>query len=147
MPDFALVELPFQRLRPLHTFFSLSALVSGLLGLIATINRDYVRSDTLNWQQFLLMLMFVHSGAGTLSMGITSGREYISWHPALSVLLFSALGLATFGLLRNWSALSKRSPESIWLIGFGEFVDSESGDSEWLVFVLIVSSLVQMNPS
>lgn len=116
---FALDWIPFQRLRPLHTFFSISAVISGLLGLIATINRDTSRSDTLSQQQFLLMTLFIVIGAVTLAMGITSGREYISWHPALSVLLFGALAIASFGVFRNWRLMARRSPESSWLIGFG----------------------------
>lgn len=118
-PGFAMDWLPFQRLRPLHTFFSIGALVSGLLALLSTINRDESQSEAPLRLQFLLILFFLVAGSSTLVMGITSGREYISWHPALSVPLISALGMAVFGILNNWRVLAVRSPESLWLIAFG----------------------------
>jgi hypothetical protein len=39
-------------------------------------------------------------------MGITSVREYISWHPSLSVPLIGALGMAIFGVINNWRVMA-----------------------------------------
>lgn len=118
-PGFASIGLPFQRLRPLHTFFSISAVISGLLALIAAITGGSRASRTAMSRQLILMALFIGAGSLTLAAGITSGREYISWHPALSLLLFAAVFDAALQVFRAWRVLLLRSPESLWLIGLG----------------------------
>lgn len=118
-PGFALVGLPFQRLRPLHTFFSISAVISGLLALIAAITGSSQTSRTAMPRQLILMALFIGAGSLTLAAGITSGREYISWHPALSLLLFAAVFDAALQVVRARRVLLLRSAESLWLIGLG----------------------------
>lgn len=118
-PGFAAAGIPYQRIRPLHTFFSISAVISGLLALLAAITSRGEQSSATMPCQLLWMILFIGGGSLTLAAGITSGREYMSWHPALSVLLFAAIFDATVRVFRSRRVLLLRSPESLWLIGLG----------------------------
>lgn len=115
----SLAVLDFTRLRPLHTFFALAGTVAGYTGLLRAIFDGLglpAGGSDLRW---LSLAAFVVLGAITLGLGYGSGREYVSWLPALTPLLYLPLLSNAARILAGFRALAARSPEGLWLIAVG----------------------------
>ena len=113
--------LSFTRLRPLHTFYSIAAIVSGVIGLIhyampAAERERYGASLAI---QFVSMGCFVVAGSWTLALGLGSGREYLSWTAPVAVFLLLPLLIAFYQVLSSRRSLERLSPEGLWLFGVG----------------------------
>lgn len=121
LPDELSMNFSFEKLRPLHTFASLAAILTGIFGSIIIIFSRYNIKFPGNYEIFLtgMASAFIIAGIVTLSMGIFSGREYISWHPALSLILISITLSLCYNLFKRRKELDKISPEGFWLLGFG----------------------------
>lgn len=111
--------LDFTRLRPLHTFLALAGTVAGYTGLLRAIFDGLgltAGGSDLRWPSLAAFTVF---GAISLGLGYGSGREYVSWLPALTPLLFLPLLSNAARVLAGCRALAARSPEGLWLIAVG----------------------------
>ncbi len=114
IPEF----IPFEVLRPIHTFLAISAVLVGLQGLVfAVIGRHM--SQSWFWIYAAALTMFVTGGVIALSTGHGTGREYFSWPLLVSAPLFAAFMMFLWKVFQAGRQLERRSPEGFWLIGFG----------------------------
>ncbi len=139
LPNINHLIFPFEKLRPLHTFFPIVGVLAGAHAWITYMTADQRKkiTNSLSNFSFLLLLLFVSGAGSSLVVGKFSGREYFSWPPAFSILLILSVAIMCFLLYKKFSYLSKKSPEGSWLIGFGS------------VFILIglSESLIWLIPS
>lgn len=118
------IGVDFRDMRPLHTTFA-SAWIF-LAGMTCVFHYLYdthgepTRSERLRFR--IQMILFGLAGAGiliTIPMGITSGREYIGFHPALSLLIVAGW------LLFAWTFFSRcargfwSQPVYVYMWGIG----------------------------
>lgn|GEM_PF-1856951 len=113
--------LPLQILQPLHTLMSLSCIFSGIFALFVFAGEDVgARGIHASRRTFEVLLpAFIVLAAASIITGYGSGKEYLTWAPALTpllVLLFVVGGVVFF---RNAGAFARPAPEAAWLIGLG----------------------------
>jgi len=129
-------------LRPLHTFVSLFAVVTGLTALVHYLIKplSLYCLQKIQWAGFMLFLVFAGLAIVT---GNASGREYFSWPLWACVPLFVALGLLVWQVFSAQKLLNDRSPEAFWLVGFGcLFIFNGLFESQlWGISQLFKSSL------
>lgn len=109
----------FTRVRPLHTFFALAGTFAGSTGLLAAIFGGLGMAGRRLDLRWPLLSAFTALGATSLGLGYGSGREYVSWLPALTPLLLLPVLLNAGRILAGYRALTARSPEGFWLIATG----------------------------
>lgn len=110
------VNLPFQRVRPLHTLFAFMGMILGIFALAAGVFR--FRDWSLKLQTSLL-IGFTALAAILVALGHFSGREYIAWPPYLMPFLMAPLVLLVIELWRVRPQAAERSPEAFWLLFTG----------------------------
>jgi len=120
-PNIEHAILPFEKIRPLHTFFPIVGVLAGIEGWITFITyKNASKNNNLFISFSFLLLLFFFFGAGiNLFFGNFSGREYFSWLPEYSIPLLLSLGISAIILFKNLRNLNEKSPEGTWLIGFG----------------------------
>lgn len=111
----------FTHLRPLHTFFSIGAIVSGILGLLHYVisGSSLASRGSQVVLQFWFLVGFIVVGPIAQVLGYGSGREYLSWSAPVAILLLVPLTLSFLQILGNRKDLGERSPEGLWLFGLG----------------------------
>lgn len=121
IPDLKYSLFPFEKLRPLHTFFPIVGVLSGSYGWIvsASIKEEKKITNTLSRLSFLALLLFFVAAGASLLVGKFSGREYFSWPPIYSIPLILSVVISCFLFFSNFKFLTKKSPEGSWLVGFG----------------------------
>lgn len=121
IPDLKYSIFPFEKLRPLHTFFPIVGVLAGSYGWIvsASIKEEKKITKTLSRLSFLALLLFFVAAGASLLVGKFSGREYFSWPPIYSIPLILSVVISCFLFFNNFKSLSKKSPEGSWLVGFG----------------------------
>jgi len=108
----------FELLRPLHTFLAMGAVLAGLFGLVEAILVQHTGKS--GHPAFLILFgTFLLVGPAALMMGQGTGREYFPAPLWVSVLLIPILFSQVWRLLSAHKALTERSPEGFWLLGFG----------------------------
>jgi nitric oxide reductase subunit B len=120
-PDINEAFFTFEKLRPLHTLFPITGVLSGSFGWITyiTFEKDNKIKILLSFASFSLLLFFVTGASLSLIIGKSSGREYFSWPPMFSIPLILSLLIMCYLLFKKFSFLFKKSPEGSWLVGFG----------------------------
>lgn len=113
------VALDFSRLRPLHTLFALAATACGITGLLTALLA--ASGLPLRWPttRAVMLLAFVLIGGILAALGYGSGREYVSWVPLLTPLLWLPLLANGSDIFGSFRALAARSPEGFWLLACG----------------------------
>ena len=121
-----IAHLRMQTLRPLHTMLSLAAMLSGGMAINCSLVHSIVPGVKKRVEEVALVLLlgFILLATTTLLMGKTSGREYITWLPELSLILLPAVLLIAGTVLRHFKALSAASPEGYWLLLIGWLLTS-----------------------
>jgi nitric oxide reductase large subunit len=116
-----IAHLRMQVLRPLHTMLSLVAMLSGGMAITSSLLQSIAPPIRKGFEGITLMLLvtFICLATITLLMGITSGREYVSWVPLLSLILIPAVLLTTCTVIQRFRELSTASPEGYWLLVLG----------------------------
>lgn len=137
IPDLKYSIFPFEKLRPLHTFFPIVGVLAGSYGWIvfASIKEGKKITTILSNLSFLSLLMFFIAAGTSLFVGGFSGREYFSWPPIYSIPLILSVVIACFLFFNNFKSLTKKSPEGSWLVGFG-IIFILIGLSESLVWLI-----------
>ncbi len=133
-PDTAGLLPPFERLRPLHETLALAGLLTGAAGLVLrTMSNAGARPAEA--PVAAVMLAFVTLGPLAVLFHAGSGREYFAWPVAGNALLGLGFALILLEIARAWRVLRDRSPEGLWLIGFGAlFVFASTIESAlWLL--------------
>ncbi len=121
IPDLKYSIFPFEKLRPLHTFFPIVGVLAGSFGWIvyvATKEKKKI-TNTASKLSFLFLLLFFVVAGTSLLVGGFSGREYFSWPPIYSIPLILSIVISCFLFFDHFKSLAKKSPEGSWLIGFG----------------------------
>ncbi len=120
-PELALTALPMQILRPLHTLASIGCLFVGICALFLFAGREAGARGTraLGLALAVLTLTFLPAAALSVLIGEGSGKEYVSWSPALTTLLVVMFVLLVVSFFANLRAFVGASPEAAWLIGLG----------------------------
>ncbi|MEW6713213.1 MAG: hypothetical protein AB1403_25560, partial [Candidatus Riflebacteria bacterium] len=122
-PAFLRDALPFARLRPLHTFFSMSGLIAGMLGLFEIMQLQIAKPPAVAPKEYNVYLLsffaFCFSATISIIWGHATGREYFSWPPILTPLLLMPLVRITYLHFAGHSRLIAESPEGFWLTGTG----------------------------
>ena len=110
--------LAFEVLRPTHTFLAMSAVLSGLFGLVETI---LVRRGAGAGHPSLVFgfAAFMLAGLVAIASGQATGREYFPAPVWASVILLPIMFSYVWRLFAARQALIERSPEGFWLLGFG----------------------------
>lgn len=142
----------FQEFRPLHTFLSLMGLVAGSIGMINLIllsqvphlrapgNEEKLKSGG-SIQLFTLFLLI---GTVLLLAGVSTGREYFSWYPLLTILLLIVLVSQGQSLVSHTKKLIAASPEGFWLVGLGlGFVVAGLIESQFWLIPFVGDDLVR----
>lgn len=114
-------HLRMQVLRPLHTMLSIVAMLAGAMGITISLLRSIASAEDKSIQSCALISLIAFSVLATasLSMGHTTGREYISWPPILGILLISSILLITYSVVQHFKLLAQASPEGTWLLMLG----------------------------
>lgn len=117
--------ITFSEYRPLHTFFSLMAVVAGAVGFLKLILLNHGNGQY-KWNHFNYgtwtygaFIVFLCASAILIIAGVTTGREYFSWFPLLTILLLAVLVWEAYVLCANTNVLTEKSPEGFWLVGLG----------------------------
>lgn len=126
--------LPFQVYRPLHTFLALMAVLAGAIGLLHFFRiHPMQKSPSISNGQdnglntgkihsfptFGFFILFLSAGILLIAAGNFTGREYLPWHPALTLILLLVLGREAYILVTLNKRLVVRSPEGFWLSALG----------------------------
>lgn len=113
--------LTFVRLRPLHTFLAIAAMVAGIVGLLHLVlaKEAEARCSVASRVQFFSLWGFVLAGVGSLFMGWGTGREYMSWSAPVALFVLVPVGLGFSQVVGSRQRLAARSPEGTWLLGLG----------------------------
>ena len=116
-----IAHLRMQTLRPLHTMLSLVAMIAGGMAINCSLLSSIVPTAKKRIEEvsFILLMAFVFLAVGTMLIGKTSGREYVTWIPQLSLILIPAVVLTTVTVIRHYHELSAASPEGYWLLLIG----------------------------
>ena len=117
----AVALLPMQVLQPLHTLMSLSCIFSGIFSLFVFAGEDLEVRGIRAARRILEVLLpaFIILAAASIIAGYGSGKEYLTWAPALTPLLVGLFAVAGAVFFVNAAAFSRPSPEAAWLIGLG----------------------------
>jgi len=119
LPEDWVAHLPFARLRPLHTFYALYAMIMGLAGMVEALLPPRAASPRWARLQIWLLAAFGLAGGAGIAAGWMSGREYLGWAPALTPLLLGALFILMGRVARGREELAKAAPEGFWLLALG----------------------------
>ncbi|KAF0182170.1 MAG: hypothetical protein FD124_911 [Alphaproteobacteria bacterium] len=118
VPDAGAWLPPFEMLRPLHETLALGGLLSGAAGLVLRVMSD-AGGKPAGAPVACVMIAFATLGPLAVLFHLGSGREYFAWPAAANALLGLAFALILLEIARAWRLLCDRSPEGLWLIGFG----------------------------
>ena len=121
LPELALLALPLQVLRPLHTLASIGCLFAGISALFLFAGKEAGARgmNALAVVLAVLILTFLPAAALSILIGAGSGKEYVSWSPALTPMLVVLFALLAVSFFANLRAFVGASPEAAWLIGLG----------------------------
>ncbi len=113
-PVWAAQVLPFQIIRPLHTLFAFHWIILGAAAVAQIVVGK--RPGKLQTGLFGLGLVLT---VGLVTVGYSSGREYLSWPAAASLPMLLGLVLAVFALFPELPKLARRNVEAAWMLGIG----------------------------
>jgi len=111
-------SIPFIILRPLHTFWVIVALLSGVGGIIYKLTlHTFSKKEHAFYS--LNFLCFIIWSSWVIVTGQASGREYFSWPLISSVFLEMFLIHLLLRLFQSKKELYLQSPEAFWLLALG----------------------------
>jgi nitric oxide reductase subunit B len=150
-PGLASLGLSFTALRPLHTTFASAWIFLGGLAVVHRYLEDHAgpvtRTERLGLRAQVLLWAF--AGAGvlvTLPLGITSGREYMGFHPLLSIpiLLGWLLFVARFFRAVGRDFWTRPIYVTMWGVGCLFFVFTFLEQHAWLLGDVFAQPVVDL---
>lgn len=112
--------MSLRALRPAHTLFALAWVIFGsaaCVGLFAA--RNGVGRLWTSRLQIVFFNAFLFGSLVAAARGSYSGREYVTWPPAMSLPLIAGLVLVLANIVAAWKPIHGHSPEAAWLLSTG----------------------------
>ncbi len=132
--------IDFTTLRPLHTTFSSAWIFLGGIAVVHRYLQDHAgpASTAERWRLRLQVMLWALAGfgiLGTLALGVTSGREYMGFHPAFSILILLGWLLFAWNFFHaTWRGFWDRPVYvTMWGVGVLFFIFTFLEQHAWLL--------------
>ncbi len=143
--------IDFAVLRPLHTTFASAWIFLGGIAVVHRYLEDHAgrAGKAERWRLRVQVVLWALAGAGivaTLALGITSGREYMGFHPVLSVLILLGWLLFAWNFFRAiWPGFWNRPVYvTMWAVGVLLFVFTFVEQHAWLLPQVFAEPVVDL---